>query len=224
MTAGMARLDETYAITLYEDATAIDDFPGTYPPTDTGSSGLAVAKVLKKRGVIVGYTHGFSTAALASALQSGPCMVGLAWFNSMFEPHSDGGVPMDQASGEAGGHELCFDALDVIDGGDHDRYWFTNSWGTSWGAHGRGYLTGRDMAAQLSRALQADVVVPVIGAPPPPAPVPTPTAAERTLYQAAQALSGAVRAWADQVGLAPAANVGRPRAQSWIPPQDRPGR
>src|SRR4051812_41536406 len=46
---------EAFAVKLYEDATVLDGYPGTYPPDDTGSSGLAVCKVLKARGLITKY-------------------------------------------------------------------------------------------------------------------------------------------------------------------------
>ena len=44
-----ATADEAYAVGVYSDATKIDDYPGAYPPTDTGSDGLSVATVLKAR-------------------------------------------------------------------------------------------------------------------------------------------------------------------------------
>src|SRR5919197_3629459 len=46
---------EEYAVALYSDATVVDGYPGKYPPEDTGSSGLAICKVLKSRGIIKGY-------------------------------------------------------------------------------------------------------------------------------------------------------------------------
>src|SRR3954452_5461840 len=50
-----AAAGEHFAVGLYEDATRVDGYPGVYPPDDTGSSGLAICKVLKKRGTIRGY-------------------------------------------------------------------------------------------------------------------------------------------------------------------------
>lgn len=41
---GAAALTEKDAVSIYGSATAIDSIPGQYPPTDTGSSGLAVCK------------------------------------------------------------------------------------------------------------------------------------------------------------------------------------
>src|SRR5512144_770809 len=47
---------EQFAVQLYSDATKVDPFPGSYPPEDTGSSGLAICEVLNARGTIRGYT------------------------------------------------------------------------------------------------------------------------------------------------------------------------
>jgi hypothetical protein len=46
---------EKFAVTLYSDATQVDGYPGVYPPEDTGSSGLAICKVLTTRGIIHAY-------------------------------------------------------------------------------------------------------------------------------------------------------------------------
>lgn len=152
-TAGVHALDETFARSLYSLATVLDAVPGQYPPTDTGSSGLGVAKALKALGLASGYGHAFSLAALTSALQSGPVMIGIPWLNSMFEPAADGRIVVDRSSGVAGGHEI---ELNRYDGAGH--YWITNSWGTSWGTGGSGYLTSTDLAWLLSQ--QGDVTVP----------------------------------------------------------------
>ena len=51
----MTKRARTFAVQLYADATVVDGYPGTYPPDDTGSSGLAICKVLNSRGTIKGY-------------------------------------------------------------------------------------------------------------------------------------------------------------------------
>lgn len=199
---GGVPLDESFAVNFYSACTKADTFPGEWPPTDTGTSGLAAGKVLKTRGLASGYTHAFTSAQLATMLQSGPALVGLTWFESMFEPKPNGGVPMDQASGVAGGHELCFDGLEIT-GSDatHWRYWFTNSWGEGWGQSGQAFLVGADIDTQMTRKLQGDAVFPaLVGATPPPPTPPTPdtgpTAAERALYASLQGLAATVDPWA----------------------------
>lgn len=158
--------DESYAVDLYSAATQIDDANGSYPPDDTGSDGLSIAKVLQSRGLISGYNHAMGLEAALTALESGPVIVGIEWRNDMFEPDPDGRIHITGAV--AGGHEIVFDQLDV----ENKRVWFTNSWGTSWGVHGRAYLTWDDFGALLDA--QGDVVAFVPASQPAPTPAPGP--------------------------------------------------
>ena len=143
--------DEQLAIGVYSDATKIDGAPGVYPPTDTGSSGLAVAKVLQSRGLISSYQHAFSLEAALTAIASRPVIVGIAWHQDMFQPDSRGFVR--PTGGIAGGHEFCVDQISVS-----GRYvGFSNSWGESWGIKGRARITWDDFGTLL--ADQGDVTV-----------------------------------------------------------------
>jgi hypothetical protein len=178
-TAGTYPLDEAFAVRLYSLATVLDEFKGQYPPTDTGSSGLGVAKALQALGLAASYTHAFSLAALNSALQAGPVLIGIEWLNSMFDPAADGRIVVDHTSGVAGGHELELSKFDATTG----EYWVPNSWNTSWGQNGWGYLTAADLAWLLSQ--QGDVTVPVLTAAPTPTPTPVPVDADAAFASAA---------------------------------------
>ncbi|MGE7439612.1 C1 family peptidase [Kitasatospora sp. NPDC001175] len=180
-TAGQHSLDEVFAVALYSLATILDGIPGQYPPTDTGSSGLGVAKALQALGLAASYTHAFSLAALTSALQTSPVIIGIPWLNSMFNPAGDGRIPVDQSSGVAGGHEIEIAAYDASTG----EYWLTNSWGTSWGQQGRGYLAAADLQWLLSQ--QGDVTIPAWTTTPTPTPTPAPgpAAVDMAMAQAA---------------------------------------
>lgn len=156
--------DEKYAVDVYSAATAVDQYPGVYPPTDTGSDGLSVAKVLQSRALISGYQHAFSLEALLSALAKQPVIVGTEWRQDMFHPAADGRQKITGAV--AGGHEYCLDELDVA----NERVWMQNSWGKSWGLQGRAYFTWTDMRALLAASGDCTVFAPVA------APVPTPPA------------------------------------------------
>jgi hypothetical protein len=151
---GVYAPDETFAVALYSLATILDSIHGHYPPTDTGSSGLGVAKALRALGLATSYTHAFSLSALTSALQSGPVMIGIPWLNSMEDPDSDGRLIVDPGSGIAGGHEIEINQYSVITG----DYWITNSWGASWGIDGSAWLTTPDLRWLLSQ--QGDVTIP----------------------------------------------------------------
>lgn len=155
-------LDENLAVSVYSQATKEDSYPGQYPPTDTGSDGLSVAKVCQERGFISGYTHAFSFSAVLTALQSGPVIVGTEWRQDMFNPASDGKVSI--TGNVAGGHEYVLDEVDV----ETSRVWMQNSWGSSWGRAGRAYFTFDDFTKLLGA--DGDVTVFVANTQPPPTP------------------------------------------------------
>jgi hypothetical protein len=188
--AGVHALDEAFAVKLYSLATILDEHAGTYPPTDTGSSGLGVAKALKALGLASSYSHGFSLAALNSALQSGPVMIGIPWLDSMFDPATDGRIPVTKSSGVAGGHEIELSKYDATTG----EYWITNSWSTSWGIEGAGYFTTADLTWLLGQ--DGDVTIPTWTTEPTPAPAPVPVPAD-----ADQALAAAAHTWLTAKGL-----------------------
>ncbi|KIQ62395.1 hypothetical protein TR51_25440 [Kitasatospora griseola] len=147
-------LDEAFAVKAYELNTKLDDYAGTYPPSDTGSNGLAAAKTGQALGLLSGYTHGFSIEALQAALQSGPVMWGTLWLKSMFNVDAKGCVVVDRNSAQAGGHELVISGYNV----EHDVYTVQNSWGIEWGVNGLAYVSGADMAWLLSQ--RGDITVP----------------------------------------------------------------
>lgn len=130
---------EGFAVDVYSKATHVDGYRGVYPPDDTGSSGLAVSKVLYKAGLIGKYKHAFSLRAAASALQSHPFITGIGWYEKMFEPDHNGLVSIGGQL--AGGHEIVCNELRILEGNswddDNNEFWFDNSWSTTWGRQGR---------------------------------------------------------------------------------------
>lgn len=141
-----APLDERYAIGLYADATRADEILAQeWPPTDCGSSGLGVCKVMRSRGLIDSYEHATTAAGFAALLQDGAVLMGTPWFESWFSPDADGFVDHgDPGSwGEiAGGHELCVVALESWDADDPGKsvVRFVNSWTETWGVDGYGRM------------------------------------------------------------------------------------
>jgi hypothetical protein len=132
---------EQFAVQLYEAATAIDGYPGVYPPDDTGSSGLAICKVLKSRGTISGYRWARSAYGFLRLLQDGPVLQGMPWYSAFFHPDAQGFIDADpqwSTSGVAGGHEIEAVGLE-LDTADafNSVITYVNSWGTGWGDAGR---------------------------------------------------------------------------------------
>lgn len=142
---------ENEAVWLYNGATRLDVFDGEHPPTDTGSSGLGVAKSARHLGMIRGWSQAFTTEAMLQALMSGPVLIGSVWTEDMFNPDPTGQVKPTGA--EAGGHEyLCR-------GWDGQYLFCDNSWGPEWGPLGGSFRLSMASWEDL-RKRQADVVVP----------------------------------------------------------------
>jgi hypothetical protein len=161
-------VDEALAVEIYHEATVLDPYQGTYPPDDTGSDGLSVAKVLKSMGVVDVYQHAFSLSALQSALQTSPAMLGTEWLQNMFNPDKNGVVTL--GGSVAGGHEYLCVGFDAGDLGWPAPFKFANSWGPGWGMGGYFFMSA-DTVTKLLKA-QGDVTVPhaLAGPPPPPPP------------------------------------------------------
>lgn len=132
------------AVDVYSAATKVDEFAGEYPPTDTGSSGLAVMKVLQSRGIIAGYTHVFDFQAFLRALVLRPGITGITWRAGCDTPNAEGLVVY--AGTIRGGHEVVPDEIDV----ERKRIGFQNSWGPGFGLAGRFYMSWDDYAKALA--------------------------------------------------------------------------
>jgi len=94
-----------YAMSLYSLETQIDPFPGSYPPDDTGSNGLASCKAAQQKGDGGAYYWITSGAdGVVQAVMDGDVVsVGTEWDNDMFTPDSEGRV--HPGGGVAGGHQ-----------------------------------------------------------------------------------------------------------------------
>jgi hypothetical protein len=147
---------------FYHDATVSDSIRGTYPPDDTGSTGLGLAKALKKAGLIKSYQHCFSWDQYLTALAKQPVCLGTLWTNSMFKPDKNGVVKVGSLSDSniAGGHEYMSRGRDANKGLNLMR----NHWAASWDSKhlgdklpGEFWVTDADLKKLLAN--QGDVTV-----------------------------------------------------------------
>lgn len=148
------RFHEPTAVRIYAAATEVDPFDGTFPPEDTGSSGLAVAKVALRNGWIGRYEHAFSLDAALAALVDVPVLTGVDWFDSFDRPvGSDAEVAITPNAGVRGGHEFAVVAIDV----ERRRVRCRQSWGVDWGDRGHFTMSWDTWGALLAR--RGDVTV-----------------------------------------------------------------
>jgi Papain family cysteine protease len=175
--------DDAEAKSVYHAETEDNPEDGVYPPDDPGSDGLTAAKVCKANGWISGYTHVLNGPdGVISALQSGPVITGVNWYEGMFTP-VNGVVSISGAV--AGGHEFVIRGWDSTTG----LFLADNSWGPSWGVDGSFHFTYSTYQRLLSEQGDATVFVPLTS--PAPAPVADPALA-RLLAKESHWLSSAV--------------------------------
>lgn len=183
---GDAGVDHAQAVALYSAATRLDSIRGMYPPTDTGSTGVAVAKAAQKAGLIAGYQHAFSLDAALKALSVMPLIVGVNWYEGFDSPDPSGFVSISGAV--RGGHEFLLYGIDAA----AQRVMARNSWGPSWGAAGCFSFGFDDLGRLLAEQGDATAFVPLTQ--PAPTPTPTPDAVD-------QAMAAAARSWLAAKGL-----------------------
>lgn len=154
-------LNENGAVNLYSWATQHDPFGGEWPPDDTGSDGLTVAKGLKASGQIEGYTHGFDLETCLAGLQELPYITGTYWKSDMYNRSSEGLV---QPTGRnVGGHEYVAEAYDAV------RGWV--GFGQSWYGWDRFWIEAEKYGNLLAEDGDATFFTPLDQ----PAPTPDPT-------------------------------------------------
>jgi hypothetical protein len=211
--AGVAPLNETLAVNMYSEEEK--DLYGTgYPPEDQGGDGLTTCKIMQRRGFISGYTHCFDLNAMLAALQAGPVMIGINWYDSFDSPVGSNALLVISPGAQVrGGHELAVRKIDPVAGligGD-------NSWGKLWGDNGSWQMALDTMNRLLAE--QGDVTVPLplsVPAPVPVPPAPVPVVHQdpadlalaktggpwaRTFHPGSGAMRNAYRAWAKAKGL-----------------------
>jgi hypothetical protein len=189
--------DENQAKTLYSKATALDSYAGTYPPTDTGSDGLSVAKAAQAFGFISGYRHTFAFADFMAAVQQQPVIVGVNWYEGFYDPDANGVINLAAGDQVAGGHEFVVRGYDA----DKAQLLADNSWGPGWAVAGSFRIPTAVMTRLLSEDGDCTMFTPLtepapVPTPVPPTPGPTPPG---PVPAADAALLGAGNAWEKSV-------------------------
>lgn len=146
-------VDERFAINLYHEAQKLDEFPGE---NYEGTSVLAGVKALKQNypHLISGYRWAFGLDEVLQVLSyQGPCVLGLEWFSSMFDPDETGKIVVGGAN--VGGHAILATGINV----DDEEVTLHNSWGFSYGIAGKCFISFSDLKHLLK--LRGECCVPV---------------------------------------------------------------
>lgn len=154
--------DERFAVAVYSAATRVDEFSGAYPPEDTGSSGLAVCKVLKTNHWIAGYEHTFSLDAALRSVVKGPVITGIPWYDSFDDPDESGLIKIETMAEVRGGHEVEIREIDV----ENRLVGIDNSWSERWGLGGRAYMSWDTWGQLLAESGDVTVLLPITSIPP----------------------------------------------------------
>lgn len=140
---------------IYRRAVLLDqwsdnDSDATAPQAElqAGSSTLGVMKALKEFGLISRYVWCYTAEDVILGVgYHGPVCIGIAWFESMFQPDGEGFIHLDPASGIAGGHEVLVIGWDQTRGVAE----VLNSWGPGFGKNGRFYVAGETLRDLIER-------------------------------------------------------------------------
>lgn len=134
---------------IYTEAQKVDEWPGE---DYDGTSVRAGAKVLQSKGFIKSYHWAITlTEIVATLLTIGPMVVGMNWYESMFEPDEAGLLHV--GGSVAGGHAFKLDGINLR----HSLVRVKNSWGRDWGNNGFAYLHFGDLERLLAEDGEACV-------------------------------------------------------------------
>lgn len=111
---------------------------------DEGSSILGLCKYMVKIGYARGYTWSFTLDQFLAGMQTRPQLLGITWYDGMFDPDSQGRIR--PTGGVAGGHAIEAYRLDMGEGNPdlEPRVWIWNHWTQAWGIDGKAWMTLSD--------------------------------------------------------------------------------
>jgi hypothetical protein len=151
--ADVPRDPEQFARFIYRSAQRIDEWEGE---EYEGTSVLAGAKAMQQVGLLKEYRWAFSSDdVLYSVLRKGPVVIGIWWYESMYD--APNGI-LKAYGNLVGGH--CLTVVGFLKAGasmkladgqilkntlDQDGFILQNSWGTEWGINGLAVISERDL-------------------------------------------------------------------------------
>lgn len=146
------------AFAVYHQAQRVDAWEGEQY---SGTSVLAGAKVMRSLGLLHEFRWCFSAREVADTILTyGPVVLGIPWYESLYEPVGGEVVVGGQM---VGGHAILacgFDSMKEVNGRPpREMVQVFNSWGPSWGEDGTAWISLDDLAYLLEQ--QGEAAVPV---------------------------------------------------------------
>lgn len=136
---------------IYDEAQKLDEWEGN---DYDGTSVRAGAKYLQSLGYIKEYRWAWDVQTLVDALLTlGPVVIGINWYNNMFEPNRDAIIKI--GGGIAGGHAILVDGVSKT----KQLFRLKNSWGRDWGNNGFAYISFDDMERLISEDGEVAIAV-----------------------------------------------------------------
>lgn len=135
-------------VEVYNQAQLIDEWPGE---DYDGTSVRAGAKILQQRGFISNYLWAASMEEIKQwILTKGPVVIGSNWYSSMSQPlwsDYDGleGYWIKPEGNLDGGHAWTIVGFSL----NRHAFRMLNSWGDSWGQHGKAWIAEEHVAQLL---------------------------------------------------------------------------
>jgi hypothetical protein len=146
-------LNDQDAVQIYRLARTLDPWPGE---NYEGTSVLAGVKAVQRKynNLISEYKWAFGIDDVLQTLAyKGPLVLGIDWFEKMFEPNSSGII---SASGNPiGGHAILANGIDP----KKNLIRLHNSWGPSWGFNGDCFISFQDLDFLLKRGGEACIPI-----------------------------------------------------------------
>jgi hypothetical protein len=154
---------------FYKEAQKIDEWPGE---DYSGTSVLAGAKIMKKYGYISEYRWCFNIDDIIDAVVlEGPVVIGIPWYSSMYQTNSQGLTAV--RGGSVGGHCILltgYHPAKLFGKQSLEVFRWRNSWGSSYGLNGSGYIKVSDLRNLFHEGGEACIPVirnkPILSFPP----------------------------------------------------------
>lgn len=139
-------ISDYLALQVYRRAKEIDEFEGVDYEGTSVRAGMLVGR---EKGWWDGFKWAFSIDELKAALRLGPVVLGVDWYESMY----DAPKGIVTISGEkVGGHCILLTGYSPNYNRRGPAFRLRNSWGASWGTNGNAYISQKDLSMILFEA------------------------------------------------------------------------